>query len=144
MVKLSKLGARRLLKLAEHLEKGKLGHKQFDYSTYHIGPRDKNHCGTAGCAIGECPVVFPRQWKFIQARYSDVPILRAIDSDSTEDSGAVFFGLTYKEYEYLFIPGTEENPLSENAKRKTVAKHIRNFVTRRLAGKPVIKEHFYG
>lgn len=47
----------RLLKLAEHLEVGELGHEVFDFTVY-------GGCGFAGCALGECPTVFPDDWAF--------------------------------------------------------------------------------
>ncbi len=47
----------RLLALADHLERGKLGHEKFDFGCYNN--TDSNVCGTAGCGIGECPILFP-------------------------------------------------------------------------------------
>lgn len=53
---------KRLRKLADHLMHGKLGHKRFDFNEYNLPSEgfDEKGCGTAGCAIGECPIVFPR------------------------------------------------------------------------------------
>ena len=59
----------RLEKLANHLLHGKLGHETFDFSKYNNGSFGKyaeerlKYCGTAGCAIGECPFVF-EEWLF--------------------------------------------------------------------------------
>lgn len=53
----------RLLQLADHLEKGKLIHREFNFYYFNFGEEDETGCGTAGCAIGECPAIFP-EWKF--------------------------------------------------------------------------------
>lgn len=42
----------RLLKIAEHLEAGKLGHKKFDFRYFNNGAKDARGCGTSGCAVG--------------------------------------------------------------------------------------------
>jgi len=59
----------RLLILADHLLYGSLGHKVFDFNTYNTydNPFEKplegvpRGCGTHGCAIGECPVIWPEE-----------------------------------------------------------------------------------
>lgn len=62
----------RLLKLAAHLEKGKLGHKVFAFAYINANARGlelkRNGCGTMGCAIGECPIAFPNDWRFHKGR----------------------------------------------------------------------------
>lgn len=50
----------RLRQLADHLLNGKLGHQIFNFAFYN--DRFINKCGTSGCAIGECPIVFPDDW----------------------------------------------------------------------------------
>ena len=45
----------RLLRLADHLDHGKLGHEEFDFKQYN--DTTESMCGTAGCAIGECPIL---------------------------------------------------------------------------------------
>lgn len=52
----------RLLKLAKHLRKGKLGHKKFNFEVLNRGKNleilSGNVCGYQGCAIGEMPIAF--------------------------------------------------------------------------------------
>lgn len=51
------MNKRRLLKLATHLETGKLGHRHFYFGAYNLGAVTANKCGTSGCAIGELPII---------------------------------------------------------------------------------------
>jgi hypothetical protein len=124
---------RRLLKLATHLESGKLGHERFKFSAYNSFPKNQDRgprCGTAGCAIGECPIVWPRRWRFGSGGY---PCIVGCD-DQPRWSGTEFFGLDLDEYNHLFVP-YNQNPcqfggreLGLNATRGQVAKGIREFV----------------
>lgn len=149
----NKDNAKRLIKLATHLEKGKLGHKKFDFTTYNSGEiydKENKGCGTSGCAIGECPIVFPNEWSF-NKRFGFNPVLNGTrikggfagdyQKQGSSDSGMKFFGLSYEEYKLLFIPvftvndrdlvninGTKLNQLLDISRRKTVAKQIRKFV----------------
>ena len=61
---------KRLLKLAKHLEKNRVLDK-FDFKIVF----KRSHCGTSGCAMGELPYCFPRQWKSKDAS-RDVPCLK--------------------------------------------------------------------
>jgi len=124
---------RRLLKLAKHLESGKLGHDQFNYSIYH----DEDICGTAGCAIGECPFVFPEHWVFRRTGRYGVKFLKlksAKPGQLTRDSSMEFFGLSLAQHQFLFVPGMRGSPLSVIASRQEVAAHIRKFVEKIRAG----------
>lgn len=133
---------RRLEKLAEHLLHGELGHQEFDFSCYNMGPLDIRGCGTSGCAIGECPIVFPKEWAFLRGPADhvypllinppDLPVLTTKDNQ-TEFNAMVFFGITHWECIYLFFPSSVSAPwnakgLSETATRKEVARGILNFL----------------
>lgn len=142
----------RLKKLAKHLIEGKLGHKKFDFNTWNTGSHMKGSiwrteevppgsCGYAGCAIGECPIVFKRAWKFDAA--AD-PIIReplTVEGgwwdSKAELSGRQFFGLDKSEFNHLFIPegqNTEQyggRYLGEKAKAKSVGKNILAFLERK-------------
>src|ERR1044072_1701796 len=65
----------RLLRLAGHLENRKLWHDRFDFTTvstpYFIYGKP---CDTAGCAIGECRLLWGEAWASgeIQADFFDV------------------------------------------------------------------------
>lgn len=120
------IGNERLLKLATHLETGKLGHKVFDFGQYNdsILPQ----CGTAGCALGECPIVFPDEWEF-----GDFGTLILRPFQYGGRSGAVcFFELNQAEVERLFFPKTiscsGHSVLPVDATREQVAAGIRAFV----------------
>lgn len=111
------MNAERLLKLADHLENGKLFTPKFDITRW--------HCSTSGCAIGECPGLFPDEWRFD----SGLPTLKGKFDPlgSAED----FFGLNGKQAEYLFLDkeyGDYEDDLANMITKKTVAKRIRDFV----------------
>ncbi len=147
--KFKRCGARRLLKLAAHLEAGpkkaKWAHKRFDFGIFDnygdsgdlFGP--KNVCGTAGCAVGECPAVFPKDFKF-KSSLSGVYIALKGSAVHNLNAAAVFFDLSDEEAQYLFMPGGApwfgneyRNYLTgRKATAKQVAKHIRKFVAKKL------------
>lgn len=123
------LHAKRLTKLANHLLSGKLGHKVFDFCGYNWSFNEAGEdvipagCGTHGCAIGECPIAFPKQWRY----YRGYPVLRGdLLARHTKESGMEFFGLTFDEFCYLFTP--MRRGLPGTATRKQVARHILKFV----------------
>lgn len=141
---------KRLEKLAKHLETGKLGHKFFDFSEYSFTDsedgrkRNPYHCGTAGCALGECPVVFPKSWRFLKG---DTPffvrILPALPCepkpltngrDRPFRSACRFFELSADEAEHLFYPNGQRplrfggRTLDQDATRKQVARNMRAFI----------------
>lgn len=128
------IGLKRLEKLATHLEKGKLGHKTFDFSQFNGGfepDQPLNTCGTAGCAIGECPIIFKKQWFF-----DDEGIPNVYGCSNSFSSAKEFFKLGYFEYITLFTPESESDDYSFNkvkrltkkATPKQVAANIRRFI----------------
>lgn len=134
---------KRLKKLENHLRNGKLGHLRFDFGTIHDGEPTKNYCGTAGCAMGECPVVFPKDWEFGNSDYygyvklkketSNINVEMMSDVDIALKSSQKFFGITKIEADHLFMP--DEQPprlggkcLLGNATRKMVADNIKEFL----------------
>lgn len=140
---------KRLLKLAAHLEKGKLGHKQFNFAVVNatkVGGRleemDHNGCGTAGCALGECPIVFPKEWHFDEG----AALLRSRKNTlwgnwtDASHSAREFFGLEHKEVVHLFVPFDQDTAtyggreLSNKAKPQSVARNIRIFVEKKRKG----------
>jgi hypothetical protein len=137
------MNTERLLKLAEHLESGKLGHVEFDFSAWNKtanGGDEVDGCGFSGCAIGECPVVFPDDWCFNEG----VPCLVGIDAgpfDGPRLSGQNFFDLDRSEFNHLFLPGCQlpnnygGEYLRPTATRQQVASNIRAFVAEKLEGK---------
>ncbi len=136
---------KRLEKLATHLEKGKLGHKKFYFGAWNttadLTQLYDNGCGTAGCAVGECPFVFPRHWAFKRGH----PVLRGVERipyghvelNATPVVHSMdFFGLSKNEAWSLFLPYNQPadgKQLRRDATRKQVAANIRAFIKRKLA-----------
>ncbi len=130
---MSNIYKERLLKLADHLEWGKLGHDEFTIIRY----SDFNFCrpcGTTGCAIGECPFLFPDKWEFSGC----APILIGGDKSLNPIIFAMeFFGATKQEASHLFVEDAQETiryggqRLFENATKEEVAANIREFVKRK-------------
>lgn len=120
------MNAPRLLKLADHLENGKLGHETFDFSI--LNNTSKPVCGTAGCAIGECPIVFPDEWIFDS---NGDPTLK--EGRTAWNSVDEFFDVTDDESSHLFIPKYQLEKYSEdlgfNSTKEQVAANIRSFVS---------------
>lgn len=120
---------RRLLKLAQHLESGKLGHKKFDFTT--INDDEPNKCGSAGCALGEMPIVWPKLLKF-----SDWSGVTFIDEPrygrATYETAESFFGMDSEDIANLFSPGYIHKEwgrkLGDRATAVQVAANIRAFV----------------
>jgi len=117
----------RLEMLAEHLEKGQLGHERFDFRFYN---NDYSKCGTSGCAMGECPVLWPDQWEW----YHDSVVLSEQKGIGPEMSGMRWFSITLNEYAHLFIPLSQDPAmfggelLERDATRYEVAANIRAFI----------------
>lgn len=94
------LGIERLEKLIAHFEAGRPGgHKSFYFGTWHQnGQVKEGFCGTAGCAAGECLVVFPEH--FTIDRHGE---LRC--GSGCMDSGLQsFFECSRPESRHLFYP----------------------------------------
>lgn len=138
------LQVKRLLQLADHLEFGKLGHDKFDFNIWNHGPQNCSDagspkgCGTTGCAIGECPIVWPQFWGFIKSNDAYYPRLKESLHDWVYNSisycGMSFFGITDTEFSGLFQPGDFDMAtwnLGIDTKRKdkrSVARGIRRFI----------------
>jgi hypothetical protein len=133
---------KRLLKLAAHLRGGKLGHERFDFRYINADDegRELNHngCGSVGCALGECPIAFPRLWKFRSGKPRLIR-LRPFDGDwqnETFQSARRFFGISDDEARHLFQPDAQipewgGRHLGNFATRKQVASNIEAFVKRK-------------
>jgi len=124
----------RLKKLADHLINGKLGHERFIFHVYNhsIGEYDKNGCGTAGCAIGECPIIFT-EWCFGKHYSPKLKSLKGESNDIEEISGRKFFGLNNDQYDHLFVPNNQlakygDSKLGDTATSKMVGNNILKFI----------------
>lgn len=140
---------KRLLKLAEHLERGKLIHQRFNFNRWNANEAGEqlktNGCGFAGCAIGECPGIF-RAWGWKKGH----PVLnknRRKQDRWTEMDAEEWFGLTHDEVTHLFVPsgflGDNQRPnryggriLFDTATPKQVARNIRAFIKKKEQATP--------
>lgn len=129
------LSKERLEKLATHLESGELEHKRFDFGNYSV----TRQCVTAGCALGECPAIWPEHWEkrptSIPGRFD--PVISG--EQEPDDSAEAFFQLSSEECDHLFYP-SEQQPeefggifLGCDATRHEVASNIREFIKRKEA-----------
>ena len=121
----------RLLKLADFLES--LPRGRFDlsiiakYGDNGNTPAEKG-CGTAACAIGWTPVVFPRACTYTPALCGYERELSVVSKETGSidfNFAEEFFGLNAAESNYLFMP--DSYPESRRGK-KSVAGRIRKFV----------------
>jgi hypothetical protein len=126
----------RLNILAEHLEDGKLAHDAFDFSVYHFNPVEvepSSTCGTVGCALGECPGLFPKDWYFS----GPVPRLTGTEYLGAYTSASIYFGISYEAAQHLFSPNDQKPALyggkilGPDATRYEVAENIREFIKRK-------------
>lgn len=121
----------RLEKLATHLESGKLGHEKFDFNRWNAdkdGDSPARECGYAGCAIGECPIVFAEDWEFFYK-----PRLKASFSGPLSCARR-FFSISDEAANHLFLPDSQDCPrygghiLGIAATPAQVAANIRAFI----------------
>lgn len=121
-----------LSQLADHLEKGELLHKQFDFSDYNSKTPEIGHtfphCGTSGCAIGELPALDSR-FKFHIDGFMSFNG-RAMSPSIVAD----YFELSEEAASHLFYPD-EQQPevfggdyLKSNATIDDVIGNIRAFL----------------
>lgn len=130
------MNAERLLKLAEHLEKGELAHKTFDFGCFNGGKISQaNSCGTMGCALGELPAIDP-EWYWLG---DNVLWTGRTDSMSAWQCAEKYFDIDGIEAEHLFFP-KEQLPeefggilLDCDATKEEVASNIRAFVAIKAA-----------
>ena len=113
----------RLLKLADFLE-NKVPSKSFDLSLFVLGRLDKNECGSAGCALGWCPKVFPRsKWSYELNEWGDLDLL--YERKYPYAGAQLFFGISKEASSYLFDPSYYA---VGHTGRKEVISRIRSFV----------------
>ena len=121
----------RLKKLANHLLNKELGHDEFDFGVFSKGHVFNEDCGTRGCAVGECPIIWPKQWKFDEN--NELPKLRTLEDPCPIDHAAEWFDLTLKEARRLFSP--TPNGLRSKATKDEVAEEILALVKEYEDGK---------
>lgn len=135
---MKKVNLNRLKKIADHLESGEMMHKFFDFTTFNSEARDFTGCGTAGCAVGEFPAIWPDDWEFkkvpdqiIENYYT--PRLKKTKGMSTGskvvEDVKEWLSISDKEFMLLFVPYAEEPfRLTAFATKEQVAANIRKFI----------------
>jgi len=119
---------KRLQKLADFLKT--VPPKQFDLCSILEGDPAKLGCGTFACAIGHCPIVFPRQWRF--RGHCSVSLRKDGHTDwlySTEE----FFGLEVAQIDQIFT--LHGYPNMAPVTPKMVARKIERFLEKAGAAK---------
>jgi hypothetical protein len=123
---------RRLLKLADFIwsKQHKVPRQRFYYGSW-VGEDWKGSptldCGTTACALGWAATM--PTFRRLGLRLTPFVIDDEITVNETlESRGAEVFGLSLNEFDALFVPGGEYNPLRARATPKQVADRIRAFV----------------
>lgn len=132
----------RLGVLADALEDFEQKGRVFDLTVFHKenAPTGLNACTTVGCAIGECPYIWPDAWVFDHV--TKLPVLRAkelgtlwrFDSNSVIAHAREWFGLSEDEVNHLFMPAymvddiEEGSVLPADASADEVLANIRKFI----------------
>ena len=103
-----------LRQLAAHLRGDKLHHDRFDFGTFSgtlvRGSGFGRVCETLGCALGECPAVFPDSWGFLprddewedRAHPQIYPRLKGNPGLSPGQGAQKFFGISHHMVGHLF------------------------------------------
>jgi hypothetical protein len=95
-----------LQQLAEHLQRGELIHKKFDFAQYNSWGKknDKSkipNCGTFGCAIGEMPALDNRfRFLYIGMAFETEPVTSGLIAD--------YFGIEKEAAEHLFYANKQQ------------------------------------
>jgi len=130
-----KYGKIRLLKLVKRLKSKRLSVDKFDFSVVNV-----TNCKSRGCALGECPSLFPKYWKYDKpTKLTNGIIERGVllrEGGNFDFGGAEdFFGLSAEETRALFNPGDEcvvedktIGDLLVEATAKQVARNIEQFI----------------
>lgn len=120
----------RLLKLADFLEA--MPEEKFDFNIIAIEKgkpmlealaAGHTKCGTAGCAIGWMPAVWPEELYWEGAQGLDVADGKGNVNFTV---ATAFFEISMSDADFLFMPGVSD--LVESVKPAEVAAQIREFV----------------
>jgi len=128
-----------ILTWSAHIATGKLGHDEFDMTCYH----SEINCHTVGCAIGELPTIFPKQFRLLNDDISTIVIHRETQYRNF-DALLFDFGINNKIAKSLFS-GTYVSRLTNNITlphsilsrtntRKAIAASMRRYVAWRRKG----------
>lgn len=119
---MNKLGATRLLKLADKLET--IREETFNMGTWAYRDDPKIKCATSACALGWATTVFPRSLKLVPKYEYDEFAANVQHINSGFEgvaAGEKFFNLSTNDADWIFNSGF-------NATAKEKAKEIRDLV----------------
>jgi len=120
-----KIRTGRLRRLAKHLRSKHLTHKKFRISIFAKGKLNEygNYCGSAGCAIGELPAVWPKEWSWvIQTKNIETKDIHIVHkkygggNSQTWNAVSKFFSIDWQETYHLFY-ADRQVPLFYGGKR---------------------------
>lgn len=108
--------------LETHLRK--VAPARFDFATF-VDPgwdqNEKHLCKTAACALGHATTIPELRTQGLYMHSDGFPSLKGREDEGTFTVARVLFGLSFHEYQRLFMPG---HGLSELAKAVNVADEI--------------------
>lgn len=130
-------GKRRLLKLADFLEKAKI-RGEFDMSTWATAAKkEQPTCGTIGCALGwatAIPSFFRAGLHLATSRRTNFLFEPRFGRSRQVNAGARFFRISKIQAMDLFVP-SDHTKLRGKRARKIVARRIRALVKAEAASK---------
>lgn len=102
-------------------------------------------CGTVGCGIGECVVLWPLSSSTGHVAYGSGWFFalgdrtpQTLASETPYNSAAIWFDISLDEAYYLFSPTT--SPLRTTATRYSLATLIDSFILTKVLGLDPLKE----
>jgi len=102
-----KIRVGRLRKLAKHLRSEHRVHKKFVFDVEAEGKMDKdgNYCGSAGCAMGEFPALWPKKWSWkLFSPHEYYVVHKNPNIEEKSKSITKFFSITERQVNHLFFP----------------------------------------
>lgn len=110
--------------------------RKWDFGDINTGGQANGwSCGSAGCAMGEFPLIWPREWEFTACSV----FLKNKNGCGAFGDAAEFFGLTHGEANHLFDPDSQtkrHDPkcsfLTRKSTRREVARNLKSFIIHQL------------
>jgi hypothetical protein len=90
---------------------------------------EEGSCGTRGCAVGECPILWPSDWEF--SFKSRQPVVMELAEErhgpkSPVEHAAYWFDIDYHDASKLFLPSA--TGLKTSATKEEVAAEILKLI----------------
>lgn len=90
----------------------------------------KESCGTAACAMGWTPAIFPKlvEWDREQREGLQMDVCSRVTGAERDAAMMELFDITRAQVDFLFYPDTNGNRVDQFASAKVVGRHIIRFV----------------